>query len=113
MIPQLDQRAPDTPDRTGFLAAHPAPKPNPLLVPPVALLEVAQLLADEEPTHGNRWRRRPARHHLAAALRHTLRWNTGQTVDPDSGHSHLTHAAARILMALEQEATSKQHRPGA
>ncbi|MCK9250364.1 MAG: DUF5664 domain-containing protein [Solirubrobacteraceae bacterium] len=83
-------------------------KPDPTLLPARAILAVSQLLADEQASHGDRWRRRPARHHLAAALRHAYRWLGGETVDPDSGHSHLVHAAARLLMALDREIAGGQ-----
>ncbi|MGE4424982.1 MAG: dATP/dGTP diphosphohydrolase domain-containing protein [Solirubrobacteraceae bacterium] len=78
-------------------------KPDPTLLPARAILAVSQLLADEQTSHGDRWTARPTTHHLAAALRHAFRWTAGETVDPDSGHSHLVHAAARLLMAVDRE----------
>lgn len=79
-----------------------AGKPRPTLLMARALLKVAQLLTDQEAEHdGDRWRTHDAGHHLDCALRHLLAHQAGDTIDK-SGHPHLVHAAARLLMAVEQ-----------
>ncbi len=39
---------------------------------------------------------------IAAALRHLYAWESGEDNDPESGASHLGHAAANCLMLLAQ-----------
>ena len=41
---------------------------------------------------------------IAAAIRHLYQWQDGETLDPESGVSHLGHAQASIAMLLHQEA---------
>ncbi|EHN09403.1 hypothetical protein PAI11_37370 [Patulibacter medicamentivorans] len=79
-----------------------AAKPRPDLLPAAALLTCGQVMADGADEHGERWRSRTARHHVSCGLRHLLRWLAGDRVD-HSGHSHLAHAATRLLMALDRE----------
>lgn len=40
---------------------------------------------------------------VSACLRHLLAWNEGQDNDPESGKSHLAHAACCLLFLLEME----------
>ena len=40
---------------------------------------------------------------LSCALRHIVAWLCGQDNDPESGKSHLGHAAARILFVLQNQ----------
>ena len=42
---------------------------------------------------------------LAAAMRHITAFNAGEDVDPESGLSHLAHAACCIMFLLEFEKT--------
>ena len=44
---------------------------------------------------------------LAAAMRHITAFNDGEDKDPESGLSHLAHAACCIMFLLEFEKTSK------
>lgn len=37
---------------------------------------------------------------LAASIRHIYQYLSGEDLDPESGHSHLGHAAAGLNMAL-------------
>lgn len=61
--------------------------------------------------HGRRkydadnWRAVPEarRRYFAAALRHLVAWRRGEALDPESGLSHLGHAATCILFLLELE----------
>lgn len=72
-----------------------------------ALLQTAAVLkfgADKYAAHN--WRggfawSRP----LAAAMRHILAYNAGEDKDPESGLSHLAHAACCIMFLLEFEKT--------
>jgi len=84
------------------LGPIPARKPRPDLLPARGLLIAGQVMADGADEHGERWRTRTARHHVACGLRHLLRWLAGDRVD-ESGHSHLAHAATRLLMATDLE----------
>jgi len=44
---------------------------------------------------------------LSAAMRHITAFNNGEDKDPESGLSHLAHAACCIMFLLEFEKTSK------
>jgi hypothetical protein len=44
---------------------------------------------------------------LSAAMRHITAFNAGEDRDPESGLSHLAHAACCIMFLLEFEKTSK------
>lgn len=44
---------------------------------------------------------------LSAAMRHITAFNDGENKDPESGLSHLAHAACCIMFLLEFEKTSK------
>jgi hypothetical protein len=57
----------------------------------------------------NNWRKgfvwsRP----LSAALRHLLAFNAGEDRDPESGLSHLAHAACCVMFLLEFEKTHRE-----
>lgn len=75
-----------------------------------ALLQTAAVLkfgADKYAAHN--WRggfawSRP----LAAAMRHILAFNAGEDKDPESGLSHLAHAACCIMFLLEFEKTHRE-----
>lgn len=44
----------------------------------------------------------------AATLRHLFAWWQGQDLDPESGKSHLAHAACNILFLLEYTYSHKE-----
>lgn len=75
-----------------------------------ALLQTAAVLkfgANKYAAHN--WRKgfvwsRP----LGAAMRHLLAFNAGEDKDPESGLSHLAHAACCIMFLLEFEKTHKE-----
>lgn len=48
-----------------------------------------------------------ATRNLSCALRHITQWLDGESLDTESGRSHLAHAACRILFVLENEAEGK------
>lgn len=45
---------------------------------------------------------------LSAAMRHLTAFNNGEDTDPESGLSHLAHAACCIMFLLEFEKTHKE-----
>jgi hypothetical protein len=40
---------------------------------------------------------------VGAVLRHTFAWMRGESIDPESGLSHLAHAACGLLFLLAYE----------
>lgn len=74
------------------------------LLPFRALRAVAFIQAHGADKHGpNTWQEVPMEKHLDAALSHLSHWAAGETIDPDTGHSHLWNAATRVLFLVEQE----------
>ncbi len=78
-------------------------KPRMSLVPPSLMLEVAKVL-----TYGahkykvNNWRKTPdIESYINALHRHLNAWQNGEDVDPESGLSHLSHAACNIAFLIE------------
>lgn len=79
---------------------------NPLgLISPVALAKVGQVMrfgAEKYDTHnwrkGFEWQRL-----IDAALRHINAFNMGLDRDPESGLSHIAHAACMLMFLLEHE----------
>ncbi|MGD9724364.1 MAG: dATP/dGTP diphosphohydrolase domain-containing protein [Pirellulales bacterium] len=51
------------------------------------------------------WRQQPIRNmdYAHAALRHLTAWIGGQSIDPESGISHLAHVASRMAIVLDAE----------
>lgn len=81
-----------------------APKSRTDLLPPDSLLAVGRVLAHGAVKHGERgWERRRIMPEYGAALRHLFSWAAGEPNDPESGESHLAHAAARVLIALSMQ----------
>jgi len=72
-----------------------------------AMLQIAAVLKfGANKYHAHNWRNgfawsRP----LAAAMRHIMAYNDGEDKDPESGLSHLAHAACCIMFLLEFEKT--------
>lgn len=90
-------------------------KPRLDLVPPEGVLAVADILAVGAKKYAARnWEQgmewsRP----YAAAQRHLYSWWSGENRDPDTGKSHLWHAACNIffLITYESRATGTDDRP--
>lgn len=81
-------------------------KPRLDLVPPEAVLAVASILdigarkyAARNWEQGMEWSRP-----YAAAQRHLYAWWSGENTDPDTGKSHLWHAACNIFFLIAYEA---------
>lgn len=82
-----------------------AAKPRADLLPPDALLAVAEVMTGGAAKYGDRnWEQGMAWGRLVgAALRHLLAWMGGQNRDPDTGLSHLAHTATSLLFLLAYE----------
>jgi len=44
----------------------------------------------------------------AAAQRHMMKWNAGETHDEESGKNHLAHACVNLLMLLSYEKSCRE-----
>ena len=77
------------------------------LLPPEAMIEIAEVLqfgankyGDHNWRAGLDWSRV-----VGAVLRHIFAWLGGENNDPESGHSHLAHAACGLMFLLTYKAT--------
>lgn len=79
------------------------------LLPPRALLEVAQVLGHGAKKYSpDNWRHVMAEpggrdRYVAAALRHIFDAQAGEFTDPESGYSHWAHAACCLLFLAEED----------
>ena len=82
---------------------HDQEKPRTDLLPPVALEEIAKVLsfgASKYADHNWRLGFKYSRL-IGAALRHIFAFSKGEDKDPETGLSHLAHAACCILFLLD------------
>jgi len=85
-------------------------KPSMNLLSRIALEETAKVMDfGKEKYDAHNWRKgfawsRP----LSAAMRHLMAFNDGEDKDPESGLSHLAHAACCIMFLLEFEKTHQE-----
>jgi len=85
-------------------------KPSMHLLSRIALEETAKVMDfGKEKYDAHNWRKgfawsRP----LSAAMRHIMAFNDGENKDPESGLSHLAHAACCIMFLLEFEKTHQE-----
>ena len=86
---------------------HDGGKPRMDLLPPEALREIADVLAlGAQKYDAHNWRKGFAYSRLiAAALRHLFAWVGGENKDPESGKSHLAHAACCLMFLITFEQT--------
>lgn len=88
-----------------FGIKHDQGKPELALLPFDALSEVTKVLElgrDKYTAHN--WRDGFLYTRLfSATLRHLFEWIQGRSVDPESGLSHLAHAACNVLFLIEHE----------
>jgi len=82
---------------------HDQGKPPMGLLPGLALVEVAKVLEFGAKKYSpNNWRTvKPGSRYLDAALRHLHAHADGEDNDPESGLSHLAHAACCVLFMLD------------
>jgi len=80
---------------------------RPELLPLEALTEVSKVLAfGARKYQDNNWRGGfKFTRVLGATFRHLFAWSTGQDKDPETGLSHLAHAACNVLFLLTFEVT--------
>lgn len=81
---------------------HDNNKPDLSLLPRAALISMAEAFMYGEKKYGRyNYTLGFESHRLFAALqRHLLAWQDGETDDPESGLSHLSHALATIAMIV-------------
>ena len=58
----------------------------------------ASKYSDHNYLHGTKWSR-----YWSASMRHLTAWFMGETIDPESGLSHLAHAGACVLFLITYE----------
>jgi hypothetical protein len=82
-------------------------KPRADLLPPKALLAMAEVLGYGASMYGsNNWRLGLAWEDTYASLqRHLLAWHDLEDVDPESGLTHLAHAGCQLMFLLEYSLT--------
>lgn len=80
-----------------------AEKPRTDLLPVAALEEVAHVMTFGAKKYAPyNWQGLSVSRLYGAALRHLWAWWRGEDADPETGRSHLAHAACCVLMALDQ-----------
>lgn len=80
------------------------------LIPTESLFAVAEVLTFGASKYGeHNWRKGMAWSRLyAAAQRHMMKWNAGETHDEESGKNHLAHACVNLLMLLSYEKSCRE-----
>jgi hypothetical protein len=101
---------------------HDNEKPMMALLSPFALEEIAKVMTfGAKKYSADNWREGFEYSRLiSAVLRHITAYQRGETLDPETGLSHLAHASCGLMMLLEFERTGagtndlywhKQHEP--
>ena len=91
-------------------------KPQLHLIPVGALAPVSRVMELGAKKYGPyNWRQTPVNYttYLSAAMRHIVAHTDGEDQDPESGQSHLAHAAAGLMILLDAIITgnAKDDRP--
>lgn len=86
------------------------------LLPPVFMAGVAWVLKLGASKYGAwNWRNNKveSQTYVGAMRRHLDAWQDGESIDPESGQSHLAHIAASVAILLDAEAngTLEDNRP--
>lgn len=77
------------------------------LVPPCAVAQIACVMLSGDIKYGRaNWRDRPiqASTYISACQRHLAKYRDGEVADPETGISHLAHAAATLCIMLDAQA---------
>jgi hypothetical protein len=85
-------------------------KPPLELIPGTAMVQEAVVMGLGAEKYGPfNWRDHAvsSRVYVGAALRHLMSWMDGESIDPESGASHLAHARACLGIMLDAEAIGK------
>lgn len=87
-----------------------AGKPDVSLLSSIAVLKIAEVMTfGKKKYDAHNWRKGfPYSRLLSAALRHVFAYVGGETLDPESGISHLAHACCCLMMVLEFEKTKPE-----
>lgn len=93
-----------------------AKKPQLHTIPPTAMLHLAVVMGLGAQKYGAfNWRETgvAASVYVSAAQRHLLSWFDGESIDPESGASHLAHVMACMAIVLDamENGTLKDDRP--
>jgi hypothetical protein len=84
---------------------HDQGKPPFALIPPEALTEIAKVFGFGADKYGiNNWREDGDHtswlRTYSSIQRHLNAWHAGEDLDPESGSSHLTHAATQLIILM-------------
>lgn len=83
---------------------HDANKRDYSLLPPKELGEIVDVLMHGAKTYGiGNWKKMDPKdtdRYVSALFRHLEAWRSGETKDPESGHSHLAHLACNCLFLM-------------
>lgn len=82
------------------------------VVPASALLQMGEVMRLGRDKYGPfNWRDAPVSYstYVDAAMRHLMQFWDGETVDPESGQSHLAHVAAGLSVLMDAIATGNAH----
>lgn len=86
-------------------------KPDIYLVPPEIFEAIAyiRMYGNEKYHDPDNWKTVEIERYYSAAMRHMLAWRRGETVDKESGYSHLWHAACNLafMISLEDQEIGK------
>lgn len=98
----------DLPDDNPKTALGALKPPMLSVVPATVLIQMGQVMALGKKKYGAyNWRKQnvSASTYVDAALRHLVSWWDGEDIDPESGQSHLAHAAASLAVIIDALAT--------
>jgi hypothetical protein len=115
-IKRPDVPLPATPMGPGAGKKNDTEKPRLDLIPPSIIFAMGDILTSGAGIYGDRnWEAGMLWHRPYGALqRHLNAWWAGESLDKESGKSHLWHAAAELAFLIEYEAkgTGQDDRPG-
>lgn len=98
----------DLPDGNPKTAAGALKTPLLSVIPPTVLIQVGEVMRLGREKYGAyNWRDQPVSYstYVDAAMRHLASFWDGETVDPESGESHLANAIAGLSVLLDAIAT--------